>query len=127
MAIKPADLDVKWKKVEDAKGKRYEMMIQHIPSSLVESGEGYSLHNLRDKLVKQLEPRVDEFNRYMVPLVIGTYGVWVKHDGGPNPVPGKGVKYKIRYFSAEYGPTSSENLRWDHSGSAADITEYCMV
>ena len=145
MTIKPSDIDVKWKKVEDKHGKRYDMMVQHLPTGLVESGEGYKLDILRDRLVKALEPRVDEFNRTFVtitPLVAGnipsynmpvspppvnktTPPVWKKHDGGPCPIVYSGnppmVLYKIAGFpSRAYGPDAADGLRWEWTNTMSN-------
>lgn len=53
-------------------------------------------------------------------------GDWITHDGGPNPVPGQRVDFKIRVEQKAVA-MSSDKLRWHHWGHSDDIIAYRLA
>lgn len=51
-------------------------------------------------------------------------GDWIKHDGGPNPVPGKMVDARTSGWPATAKNVASDDLHWEHTGGAFDIIAY---
>ena len=47
---------------------------------------------------------------------------WITHDGGPNPVPGKIVEYRLPGTGVLTSP--SDCIRWDHQDGPGDIIAY---
>ena len=54
----------------------------------------------------------------------GSSGKWIKHDGGPNPVPGEMVDVWIRGSLAASKNLDSDGLQWERTGGAFDIIAY---
>lgn len=55
---------------------------------------------------------------------------WIPHDGGPNPVPGCVVDYRMRDYDQGYEDDVarlSDALRWDHIPDPADIIAFRLA
>ena len=52
-------------------------------------------------------------------------GGWTKHDGGPNPVPGKVVECRLAALGIpDLPPIQSEYINWDHQIGSARVIAY---
>ena len=49
---------------------------------------------------------------------------WIKHDGGPNPVPELRSQMSVRLKSGREERAFSDDFRWDHKGWDTDIIAY---